>query len=205
MRFALNALPETFINILQSFVSARRIEKYLALAEVTPVAPLGEQNLAIAFNSATVSWPQERAGGSGSASAGGSVTSTPGKRFVLIDLNLRFPSGELTLVCGKLGSGKSLLLLCELHWVLGWLGRCADSMVQRCLARRIHLRARFSVRGRRLTLSRRSRQGRCPAKRSGSSLEYAPTFLRSLGSRTQLFVVCSCRLYFWTRVNLTVS
>jgi len=113
MRFALNALPETFINILQSFVSARRIEKYLALAEVTPVAPLGEQNLAIAFNSATVSWPQERAGGSGSASAGGSVMSTPGKRFVLIDLNLRFPSGELTLVCGKLGSGKSLLLLCE--------------------------------------------------------------------------------------------
>lgn len=105
MRFALNALPETFINILQSLVSARRIEKYMHLADVSPVPPLGEQDLAIALNSATVSWPQERGG-----SASSSVSSTPGKKFVLLDLNLRFPVGELSLVCGKLGSGKTLLL-----------------------------------------------------------------------------------------------
>ena len=30
---------------------------------------------------------------------------------MLVDLSLNFPRGELSLVCGKLGSGKSLLLL----------------------------------------------------------------------------------------------
>ncbi|KAH7096201.1 multidrug resistance-associated ABC transporter [Auriculariales sp. MPI-PUGE-AT-0066] len=111
MRFALNALPETFINILQSFVSAKRIEKYFALAEVTPVPPLGEQDLTIAFNSATVSWPAERAGSATSTgSAAGSVVNTPNRKFRLLDLNIRFPIGELSLVCGKLGSGKTLLL-----------------------------------------------------------------------------------------------
>ncbi|KZV87123.1 multidrug resistance-associated ABC transporter [Exidia glandulosa HHB12029] len=105
MRFALNALPETFINILQSLVSARRIEKYLALAEVSPVPPLGEQDLSITLNSATITWPQERGG-----SASSSVASTPAKKFILLGLNVRFPVGQLSLVCGKLGSGKTLLL-----------------------------------------------------------------------------------------------
>jgi ABC-type lipoprotein export system ATPase subunit len=30
---------------------------------------------------------------------------------MLTDLNIIFPKGELSLVCGKLGSGKTLLLL----------------------------------------------------------------------------------------------
>lgn len=30
---------------------------------------------------------------------------------MLMDLNVVFPKGELSLVCGKLGSGKTLLLL----------------------------------------------------------------------------------------------
>lgn len=30
---------------------------------------------------------------------------------MLMDLNIVFPQGELSLVCGKLGSGKTLLLL----------------------------------------------------------------------------------------------
>jgi ABC-type lipoprotein export system ATPase subunit len=34
-----------------------------------------------------------------------------GNRFSLLDLSLRFPEGELSLICGKLGSGKTLLLL----------------------------------------------------------------------------------------------
>ncbi|KIJ61804.1 hypothetical protein HYDPIDRAFT_183028 [Hydnomerulius pinastri MD-312] len=116
MRFALNALPETFINMLQSHVSLRRIEKYLQLTEVAPVPPLSSNPAAqsesrIAFQSATVTWPHDRSK-SASGSASTSVASTPrlGK-FVLLDLSLRFPEGELSLVCGKLGSGKTLLLL----------------------------------------------------------------------------------------------
>ncbi|PFH48697.1 hypothetical protein AMATHDRAFT_5550 [Amanita thiersii Skay4041] len=107
MRFALNALPETFINMLQATVSLRRIEKYLDGAEVAAVSPLEEQTQRIALQSCTVTWPQDR----GQGSAAPSMAATPRQKFVLVDLTLEFPSGELSLICGKFGSGKSLLLL----------------------------------------------------------------------------------------------
>ncbi|KAG6333895.1 hypothetical protein ID866_5197 [Astraeus odoratus] len=108
MKFALNALPETFINMLQSFVSLRRIEKYLHAAEVTAVPPLSLQTQTIALQNATITWPQDRIQ---TGSATPSAASTPRNKFVLLDLALSFPEGELSLVCGKLGSGKTLLLL----------------------------------------------------------------------------------------------
>ncbi|KAJ6577627.1 multidrug resistance-associated ABC transporter [Mycena capillaripes] len=111
MKFALNALPETLINLLQSLVSLRRIEKYLGTAEVSVVPPLDQQSQTIAFRSCTVTWPQDRSAASASASATPSAASTPRHKFVLVDLTLQFPPGELSLICGKLGSGKTLLLL----------------------------------------------------------------------------------------------
>ncbi|KAF5389660.1 hypothetical protein D9757_004116 [Collybiopsis confluens] len=112
LKFALNALPETFINMLQGLVSMRRIERYLNTAEIAPVLPLGEQPQYIAFQSCTVTWPQDRnASDSRLPSMPPSAASTPRHKFVLIDLNFKFPNGELSLVCGKLGSGKTLLLL----------------------------------------------------------------------------------------------
>ncbi|KAI0760574.1 multidrug resistance-associated ABC transporter [Fomes fomentarius] len=107
MKFALNALPETLINMLQSAVSLRRIEKYLHGAEVTPVPPLDGNAHPIALQSATITWPQDRSHGSAAPSA----ASTPRHKFILMDLTLDFPLGQLSLICGKLGSGKSLLLL----------------------------------------------------------------------------------------------
>lgn len=121
MKFALNALPETLINMLQSLVSLRRIEKYLHGVEVAPVPPLGTDLPPIAFQGATITWPQDRTrglnsgsttrGGSRPGSVAGSLSATPKNKFVLMDLNLVFPKGQLSLVCGKLGSGKTLLLL----------------------------------------------------------------------------------------------
>ncbi|KAG8959224.1 hypothetical protein FRC03_008275 [Tulasnella sp. 419] len=127
LKFALNALPETFISMLQSFVSVRRIEKYLNLAEVKPVKPLElsplrlstfstEEELPIVLNNATITWPQDQSRypqwiESSSSSSPPSAVSTPGLKFVLLDLTLNFPKGELSLICGKLGSGKTLLLL----------------------------------------------------------------------------------------------
>ncbi|KAI6040937.1 P-loop containing nucleoside triphosphate hydrolase protein [Pisolithus marmoratus] len=108
MKFALNALPETFINMLQSFVSLRRIEKYMNAAEVTLVPPLSVQTRAITFQNATITWPQDRIQ---SGSATPSAASTPRHKFMLLDLAISFPQGKLSLVCGKLGSGKTLLLL----------------------------------------------------------------------------------------------
>lgn len=89
----------------------RRIEKYLHGAEVAVVAPLDGRPHPIALQSATVTWPQDR---TRSSSATPSVASTPKQKFILMDLSLDFPLGELSLICGKLGSGKSLLLLGEL-------------------------------------------------------------------------------------------
>ena len=131
MKFALSALPETFINMLQvskvlvlpdallilsqSFVSLRRIEKYLNSAEVKSVPPLDQQLKTVAFQSCTATWPQDRA----VTSQASSTASTPRHKFLLVDLSLSFPQGELSLICGKLGSGKSLLLLSMFHNLLG--------------------------------------------------------------------------------------
>lgn len=102
----MNALPETFINLLQVHVSLMRIGKYLQLTEVAPVPPLSAAPAinTIAVQSATITWPHDR-------SADSSAASTPRHKFMLVDLALKFPEGQLSLVCGKLGSGKTLLLL----------------------------------------------------------------------------------------------
>ena len=96
-----------FSSFVQSFVSLRRIEKYLNGAEVIAVPPLDQQSKTVAFQSCTLSWPQDR----NASSLAPSAASTPKHKFVLVDLSLNFPQGELSLICGKLGSGKTLLLL----------------------------------------------------------------------------------------------
>ncbi|KAJ7826783.1 multidrug resistance-associated ABC transporter [Mycena olivaceomarginata] len=108
LKFALAAVPETLIAALQGIISLRRIEKYLHTPEVTPVPPIRKQSQDIAFQSCNVTWPQDR---SPSSSVLPSVASTPRYKFILMDLTLKFPPGELSLICGKLGSGKTLLLL----------------------------------------------------------------------------------------------
>ncbi|KAJ7916834.1 ABC transporter transmembrane region-domain-containing protein [Mycena leptocephala] len=99
------------IAFTSSIVSLRRIEKYLHTAEVNPVLPIGKQSQELAFQSCTVTWPQDRSPSSASTSAAPSTASTPRYKFILVDLTLKFPPGELSLICGKLGSGKTLLLL----------------------------------------------------------------------------------------------
>ncbi|KAJ7025509.1 multidrug resistance-associated ABC transporter [Mycena alexandri] len=108
LKFALGALPELFVNMVQTVVSLQRIEKYLQMPEVNPVLAMRRQSQNIAFQSCTVTWPQQR---SLPTSESPSAASTPRHKFVLIDLSLQFPPGELSLICGKLGSGKTLLLL----------------------------------------------------------------------------------------------
>jgi ABC-type multidrug transport system fused ATPase/permease subunit len=95
------------LRFFQCFVSLRRIEKYLDAAEVNAVQPLDQQSKIIAFQSCTVTWPQ----GHNSSSPATSAEATPKHKFILADLSLNFPQGELSLICGKFGSGKTLLLL----------------------------------------------------------------------------------------------
>ena len=44
---------------------------------------------------------------------------------MLTDLNITFPKGELSLVCGKLGSGKTLLLL-GTHYFIIYTTTCSN-------------------------------------------------------------------------------
>jgi hypothetical protein len=74
---------------------------------VIAVPPLDQQSKTIAFQSCTVTWPQDR----NTSSLATSAAPAPKHKFILADLSLNFPQGELSLICGKLGSGKTLLLL----------------------------------------------------------------------------------------------
>lgn len=88
-------------------MSLRRIEKYLYVAEVqAPDEHPTQQVLDVTFQSATVGWPKIR--------PALSERETPGNGFSLIDISTTFPRGELSLVCGRIGSGKTLLLLGKL-------------------------------------------------------------------------------------------
>ncbi|KZV72757.1 ATP-binding cassette transporter [Peniophora sp. CONT] len=102
MKFGLAILPDTMIKIFQATVSLRRLAHYLHSVEV-PLKNL-RNDTSVGFANATATWP--------SASSGSSGTSTPSLgKFSLLDLNATFPAGELSLICGKLGSGKTLALL----------------------------------------------------------------------------------------------
>lgn len=104
LRFALNALPETFIQALQGFVSCRRIEKYMTLAEISTTGEFDGGD--IVLTNATFTWPKDDAATGGTKS----TAPTPRPAFSLADLTFRFPKNKLSLICGRLGSGKSLLL-----------------------------------------------------------------------------------------------
>ncbi|KAG6901340.1 hypothetical protein C0995_013396 [Termitomyces sp. Mi166 len=80
-------------------------------AEVSPVPLLTQQPQMIAFQSCTITWHQDCSLKISTNSATPSAAATPKHKFMLINLNLNFPVGELLLVCRKLGSGKMFLLL----------------------------------------------------------------------------------------------
>lgn len=75
-------------------VSIRRIEDYLNAPEKSDCLTTSES---IAFTEASVAWPAD------------SQEEDP-DRFILRNLNLKFPRGELSVITGRTGAGKSLLL-----------------------------------------------------------------------------------------------
>jgi ABC-type multidrug transport system fused ATPase/permease subunit len=94
LEMSLAIIPELLSQYLEGWVSAGRIDKYLGLAEkIENTIPADH----IAFESASVAWPADD-------------DTAEEDRFVLRNLNLKFPPKALSVVSGKTGSGKSLLL-----------------------------------------------------------------------------------------------
>ncbi|TIB84058.1 multidrug resistance-associated ABC transporter [Wallemia mellicola] len=99
MQFALNGLPECFIGFLQTFVSVRRIAAYLSSQDVDNVCHPGSfiqisNDGHIILRSTSFAWP----------------TNGTDEVFTLHDIDFESIPGQLSLVCGKLGSGKTLFL-----------------------------------------------------------------------------------------------
>ncbi|GAA5861561.1 hypothetical protein JCM8547_008073 [Rhodosporidiobolus lusitaniae] len=123
LRFSLNVIPDVIQSSLQCLVSLRRIEAYLRLPEIEHLSalPAGETNPEsllvevpaaeepdVKFDHATVTWPRAVKEDDEDEGENGEVLQKP---FELQDIDVEFPKGEMSLVCGRLGSGKTLLLL----------------------------------------------------------------------------------------------
>ena len=91
---ALNMIPELISEFFDSWISMKRIEKYLNGPEMTRIVDDGPQ---VAFENATIAWPVDD-------------EVDEADRFVLRNISLEFPTGELSVISGKTGSGKSLIL-----------------------------------------------------------------------------------------------
>lgn len=92
IEFALGIIPELLTEMMDALVSVRRIDRFFQAAEKeTNIIPSDS----IKFDDATIAWPESSSGGS---------------PWTLQDLNLAFPPGCLSIISGRTGAGKSLLL-----------------------------------------------------------------------------------------------
>ncbi|KAJ9406729.1 hypothetical protein DTO045G8_5395 [Paecilomyces variotii] len=91
---SLAVLPEMIANGLEAWVSLVRIEKYLDSPEKKITTIPADH---VAFEEAAIAWPTDE-------------EVDPEDRFVLRNVNLTFPTKGFSVIAGKTGSGKSLLL-----------------------------------------------------------------------------------------------
>ncbi|PLB52306.1 P-loop containing nucleoside triphosphate hydrolase protein [Aspergillus steynii IBT 23096] len=92
LEFTISALPTTITEMLDAGVSAARIQEHLDSIEREDITQPGSF---VEFKNADIAWPSNELAPKG---------------FLLEGLNLTFPPGELSVICGKTGTGKSLLL-----------------------------------------------------------------------------------------------
>lgn len=94
IEFTLAIVPELVTNAIDAWTSVRRVEEYMEAPEKDCSVPESDS---IVFENASVAWPCDSTG-------------PAPDEFHLRAVNLKFPPGELSVVSGKTGSGKSLLL-----------------------------------------------------------------------------------------------
>jgi len=92
LRFSLNILPETMYNLMEAHVSCRRIHSFLSSPEFSPPTIQREHSNAISLNNITTHW-------------------APGGSIATDVAHISIPRGQLVVVVGGIGAGKSALLL----------------------------------------------------------------------------------------------
>ena len=95
IEMTLAIVPELFTDLLDSLISAERVQKYLDAPECEDKISAGQN---IKFENATIAWPSDN------------PDEASDQQFLLRNLTLSFPKNELSVISGRTGSGKSLLL-----------------------------------------------------------------------------------------------
>ncbi|KAG9243283.1 putative ABC bile acid transporter [Calycina marina] len=95
LELTLSVVPELTTDLIDAFISLTRIETYLNAPEVSKHTSDGST---IVFDDVSMAWPSDEEKCDGY------------ERYVLRNVNISFPEGELSVISGKTGTGKSLLL-----------------------------------------------------------------------------------------------
>lgn len=95
LEVTLAVIPELTTDLIDAKISVDRIEEYLAAPEITVNA---NDAPTVTFEKASIAWPSDEAKEDGD------------NRYVLRNVDISFPENELSVVSGKTGTGKSLLL-----------------------------------------------------------------------------------------------
>lgn len=94
LEMTLSIIPELTTDLLDAWTSVERIEDYLNSPEIENIAKVSDE---ITLDNASIAWPADD-------------HLDDEERFILRDINVTFPKGELSVISGKTGTGKSMLL-----------------------------------------------------------------------------------------------
>ncbi|ESZ94394.1 putative ABC bile acid transporter [Sclerotinia borealis F-4128] len=97
LEVTLSVIPELTTDLIDAYISIKRIQRYLdgpEISENTSDAPN------VSFEKASIAWP----------CAEGEDEMDGNERYVLRNVDVSFPKGELSVISGKTGTGKSLML-----------------------------------------------------------------------------------------------
>ncbi|ORX35588.1 hypothetical protein BD324DRAFT_682363 [Kockovaella imperatae] len=97
VKSALQSVPNTMQGFFEALVAIDRICRFLNAPDIEPLGD--EESDALVFSHATITWPTSL-----------DAEIDRAKLFKLRDVDVRIPRGKFTLICGPLGSGKTLLL-----------------------------------------------------------------------------------------------
>ncbi|CAO3650125.1 unnamed protein product [Cunninghamella blakesleeana] len=132
IKTALSSLPDVIVRMYQALISIHRIEQYLDEKEIEPLPFINiNESVVIGFKNAKVGYKLNETVMptlSPSSLPSSSLTlfesnlktlastcinndENDSDGFILKDLNLEFPNDDLSIICGKTGSGKSLMML----------------------------------------------------------------------------------------------
>ncbi|KAI9642616.1 hypothetical protein NHQ30_009421 [Ciborinia camelliae] len=97
LEVTLSVIPELTTDLIDAYISINRIQRYLGGAEIS-------ENISdspnVSFEKASIAWPCSE----------GEDEMDGNERYVLRNVDVSFPNGELSVISGKTGTGKSLML-----------------------------------------------------------------------------------------------